>query len=228
MDRILEPEIMDDRPQAIAYAQADFRDSNRRFIDSLIHSYPQYLRHILDLGCGPGDIALELARSLPECQVTALDASAPMVELAQARLTAAALGDRVTLLQGQLPHWPSADFRTQPAFSALISKDMLHHLPQPHSLWSSLLHLRHSGHTTTPVAVSVMDLRRPPSPAAAQAIVAAIAPTAPDILQRDFYNSLCAAFTVGEVQQQLRDAGLSSLEVVLLGDRHLWVRGVLF
>ena len=33
MERVLEPELMDDPAQALAYAQADFDDSNSLFIE---------------------------------------------------------------------------------------------------------------------------------------------------------------------------------------------------
>jgi hypothetical protein len=40
-------------------------------------------------------------------------------------------------------------------------------------------------------------------------------------LQRDFYNSLCAAFTPDEVTAQLAAAGLNSFHVEAIDDRHL-------
>jgi hypothetical protein len=74
-------------------------------------------------------------------------------------------------------------------------------------------------------AVLVGDLRRPPSVAAARAIVAATAADAPPVLQRDFFASLCAAFEVDEVRAQLDAAGLGALRVAEVGERHLRVWG---
>jgi len=44
-------------------------------------------------------------------------------------------------------------------------------------------------------------------------------------LQRDFVNSLLAAFTPTEVRQQLREAGLNWLQVKTITNRHLMVSG---
>ena len=49
----------------------------------------------------------------------------------------------------------------------------------------------------------------------------------PEVLRRDFGASLHAAFTVSEVQSQLRQAGLAGLSVQAVSDRHLTVVGVL-
>ncbi len=47
----------------------------------------------------------------------------------------------------------------------------------------------------------------------------------PEILKRDFYNSLVAAFEIDEIKGQLTDAGLSHLEVERVSDRHFIVYG---
>ena len=44
------------------------------------------------------------------------------------------------------------------------------------------------------------------------------------MLKEDFYNSLLAAFTPAEVEDQLAAAGLS-LEIETISDRHLLVSG---
>jgi ubiquinone/menaquinone biosynthesis C-methylase UbiE len=57
MDRILEPELMNDPQQALIYAQADFEKENQGFVDRFREYFPEFTEgHILDLGCGPGDI----------------------------------------------------------------------------------------------------------------------------------------------------------------------------
>jgi hypothetical protein len=46
------------------------------------------------------------------------------------------------------------------------------------------------------------------------------------VLRRDFYNSLCAAFTADEVKAQLKAARLKKLKVEEAGEFHLLVYGV--
>ena len=43
MERVLEPELMDDELQSIAYARADFSSSNQFFVDGLINEFPRPL-----------------------------------------------------------------------------------------------------------------------------------------------------------------------------------------
>ncbi len=216
MDRILEPEIMDDPEQAAAYARANFEKENQTFV-ALFREYFSDLTegHILDLGCGPADIPVRLARALPRCRVTGVDASPPMICLAREAVQAAGLADRITLRceriqQVTLP---------EPA-EAAVSNSLLHHLPNPLQFWYKLKQVVKPGG-----CVLVMDLFRPESPEAAQAIVDRYAAGEPAILRRDFYNSLRAAFTEEEVAAQLAELNLTRLLVDVIDDRHWVVRG---
>jgi hypothetical protein len=69
-----------------------------------------------------------------------------------------------------------------------------------------------------------MDLRRPDSRERAGALVQEYAAAEPEILRRDFFNSLLAAFRPEEITQQLAQAGLA-LRVEAAGDRHVIVHG---
>ena len=69
------------------------------------------------------------------------------------------------------------------------------------------------------------DLRRPPNPEAVRQLVQRHASGAPELLQRDYGHSLAAAFTLAEVQDQLREAALPQLEVRELDDRYLEIAG---
>ena len=40
------------------------------------------------------------------------------------------------------------------------------------------------------------------------------------MLKRDFFHSLCAAFTLPEVRAQLADAGLGGFRAEMISDRH--------
>jgi ubiquinone/menaquinone biosynthesis C-methylase UbiE len=217
MDRILEPEIMDNEVEADAYARADFADSNQWYADHFTAEYPAHLREILDLGCGPADVPLRVARLAPDVRITAVDGSPAMLDLARKAIDAAQLANRIELHLGRLPGLPLRERH----FDAVLSKDMLHHLPDPQALWSEVRRLaRPAG------AVYVMDLVRPDSPAAATEIVERVAAREHPLLKKDFYNSLCAAFTVSEVRDQLRDAGLP-LTVEQVTERHMRIKGIL-
>jgi hypothetical protein len=66
-----------------------------------------------------------------------------------------------------------------------------------------------------------MDLMRPNSRESAEALVEEHAAGEPEILRRDFFNSLLAAFRPEEVREQIKAAGLHSFAVEAVSDRHL-------
>ena len=215
VNRILEPELMENDAQAQAYAEADFSQENQGFVDRFRTSFPDFSEgHVLDLGCGPGDIPIRFARAMPGCMVTGVDASAPMVQLAEEAVQQAGLSGRIIFLCERF----QAVALGEPA-DAAISNSLLHHVPNPLQFWHKL---RLAVKPGSPVLV--MDLLRPESPEEAQAIVDLYAAGAPDILRRDFYNSLLAAFTEDEVAAQLAEMNLSRLIIDVPDDRH-WVVG---
>ncbi len=213
MDRVLEPELMDDPEQVLAYANADFEKENQGFVDLFRETFPHFTEgHVLDLGCGPADIPIRFARAVPGCRITAVDGSAAMISFAREAVARTGLTDRITL---QCVKIQSVDL-SEPA-DAGISNSLLHHVVNPLHFWHRLKQLVKPGG-----AVLVMDLLRPDSPEAAQAIVDQYAATAPPILRRDFYNSLLAACTEDEVAAQLAELNLIRLMVDVIDDRH-WI-----
>src|SRR2546426_10626664 len=98
MERVLEPELMNDPEQALVYSRADFEEENQGFVDRFTEFYPEFKAgHVLDLGCGPADIPIRLARKLPECRITGVDGSAPMIALGLEAIRVAGPADRITL-----------------------------------------------------------------------------------------------------------------------------------
>lgn len=219
MERVPEPELMDGPEQAAAYAQADFESPNSHFVE-LFHSHVGVpAGPVLDLGCGPGDIPLRLARAYADVRVDAVDGAAAMLEHARSALAAAPdCADRVRFIRATLPDHGLASG----AYDAIVSNSLLHHLHDPSALWDTVKRVAAPG-----ARVLVMDLFRPTDPDAAAGIVATYAAGEPEVLRRDFYNSLFAAFTPDEVRAQLQRAGLDDLDVTTVSDRHLLVQGQL-
>lgn len=218
MPRILEPELMDDPAQVHAYAAADFAQENQGFVDRFREYFPEFTEgHVLDLGCGPGDIPIRFARTVPGCRITAVDASAPMVRLAEDAVHQAGLSRRITFRCERFQ-----DLAGVNVADAAMSNSLLHHVPHPLQFWHKL---RLAVKPGSPVLV--MDLLRPESPEEAQAIVDRYASRAPDILRRDFYNSLLAAFTEDEIRAQLAQMNLTGLIIDVIDDRHWVVGGVI-
>lgn len=218
MLRILEPELMLAPDQVQAYAEADFSETDDRFIQRFRQLFgPDLAGEIVDLGCGPGNIALRMAQAFPECTVTGVDGSVAMLEIARKR--AAALPDTVSRLRFVEAVLPAAALPMRSA-DAVVSNSLLHHLHDPAVLWRTLGQV-----TSRHAAVLVADLRRPESEADVRRIVEAYAINEPEVLRKDFYYSLLAAFEIDELETQLEKAGLREFKVQAVGDRHLEVYG---
>jgi cyclopropane fatty-acyl-phospholipid synthase-like methyltransferase len=219
MDRVLEPEVMDDEAQVLAYAKADFAGVNQAFVERFRDYFPDFSEgHLLDLGCGPGDITVRLARALPACRITGVDASGPMIRLAEEMASKAGLTDRLSFRRERFQEIAGANIA-----DAVVSNSLLHHLPNPLQFWHKLRMLVKPG---SPVLI--MDLLRPDSPEAARGIVEQYAPNEPEVLRRDFYNSLLASFTEDEIGTQLAQMNLTRLLIDVPDDRHWVVGGLVY
>lgn len=218
MKRIPEPELMDDEDQVRAYAGADFEEAHRNFITLFQATFGHNLRgYVLDLGCGHGDISMRFARAYPGCFVHGIDGSEAMIRCGKKLLTDAHdIQGRVDLIQGMLPEVVPP----RKTYNIIISNSLLHHLPNPRILYPFIQRYAVSG-----APVFIMDLKRPQTTGEADELVQTYAAHEPEILKRDFYNSLLAAFTVEEVQEQLQGTKLAHLPVKEVNDRHLVIAG---
>ncbi|MGR9043987.1 MAG: class I SAM-dependent methyltransferase [Gammaproteobacteria bacterium] len=218
MQRILEPELMEDEAQVKAYAEADFSVPHQQFIDRLaaLVEPAGYDRTALDLGCGPGDICRRFAETYPLSRLDAIDGSKPMLDYARSHI-AKELQARIDFVHGKLP-----DVRPPASgYDLIYSNSLLHHLPDPQVLWMFIKQYARLG-----ARVVVMDLFRPETVQQATTLVECYAASEPELLQRDFYQSLLAAFTLKEIEAQLAEARLN-FSIVPISDRHLFITGLI-
>lgn len=224
LKRTPEPELMTEAEQAKAYAEADFETAHNHFVGlmhKLLGDLPQ-TGVALDLGCGPGDVTVRVARSLPDWNIVGVDGSDAMLEhgatlIAQREADDGPIKDRIRLLKAYLPLDPIEGG----PFSLVFSNSLLHHLIDPGVLWESV-----KAYAPPKTPVFVMDLMRPDSAERVEEMVDLYAKDEPEILQRDFQYSLHAAYTIDEVNTQLRSAGLSGFTTKAVSDRHLVAFGV--
>jgi ubiquinone/menaquinone biosynthesis C-methylase UbiE len=254
MPRQPEPELMDDPSEAREYAAADFAAVNQAFANRLLElasrmgDPPMISRvaavsaarragvspatpttmpfSVLDLGTGPADIPIRVARARLGWQVTAVDAAPAMLELAGKAIHAAArlispksdLQDRIHLLLADAKKLPLADA----AFDIIFSNSILHHVADAATFWREVGRLARPG-----ALIFLRDLARPPTVDQARHIVQQHAGAESAVLQQEYLRSLMAAYTVPEVISQLASANLSGLEVRMITDRHFDVWGCL-
>lgn len=219
LERLPEPELMLDADQARAYAEADFSEPHNHFVQLLGEHLvlPASPMLAMDLGCGPADISIRMAKRYPQLLIHGVDGSAAMLDWGHNLIRQQALEQRITLFHCTLP----TDTLHDRQYELVFSNSLLHHLHDPRVLWQTVQQLTQSGSQ-----VFIMDLMRPASREQAQALVVEHAGKEPEVLRRDFFNSLLAAFTVEEVSTQLRLARLP-LQVKAVSDRHLIVWGEL-
>lgn len=217
MERVPETELMDDVEQAKAYSNADFEAQHSRLVEILGETFAglRLSGDILDIGCGPGDVTFRVAMRYPDARITAVDGSAPMIRLAEQRaLDHPAVAANVSFLRRMLPGDP---IPSKP-YELIMSSSFLHHLHSPQVLWETI-----AAYAVPGTRIFVADLCRPESEQEAKAIVEDEAAGEPEVLRRDYYNSLLAAFTPEEVREQLIRVGLGSLSVHV--DRYVLVTG---
>lgn len=206
---------MDDPAQAAAYAGADFSDAHQLFVRTFHELFPGTVvsGEVLDLGCGTADVTIRFARSAPFCRMLGVDGAQAMLEQGRAAVSRAALQGRIELTSGVLQSLklPRRDFQ------AILSNSLLHHLHDPAVLWNCIKQYSAGG-----TLVFVMDLVRPDTRRDAHRLVNLYCENGPEMLRRDFYNSLCAAFLPAEVEAQLQESSLPELTVKVISDRH-WI-----
>lgn len=222
LERIPEPELMNDEEQAKAYAYADFSEPHNLFIKTFQQKFPAILPGfndtVLDLGCGPCDVTRRFAQAYKDTGFHAVDGSFEMLKHAQHINQQQGFTHRIKLIEGVIP----GVTLPQQKYHAIISNSLLHHLANPFVLWQTI-----KQHAKPFAHVFVMDLMRPVDEQTVKFLSSEYAANEPNVLRIDFENSLRAAFTLDEVQQQLEESGLAKLNVEQVSDRHMIIYGTL-
>ena len=220
MQRIPEAELMNAPEQALAYAQADFTTPHQHFIQLFSEHFPRFSLNspVLDLGCGPCDVSRRFARAFPASTIHAVDGAVAMLKQAEQINREQGLSNRIKLFESCLPELelPQIHYHT------VISNSLLHHLHNPSVLWQCL-----QQYAAPSASIFIMDLIRPKTEPLARQLVELYAAREPAILQNDFYQSLCAAFTPDEVKRQLVEHALEKLAVKVISDRHMIIYGTI-
>lgn len=214
LKRVLEPEVMDSPGEALEYDSMDHGAVNRQFVDDLLAclaSGDKRPHAILDLGTGTAQIPIELCRRDASVHVTAVDASAGMLDLARANVVAAGLFDRVTLGLVDAKRLPYDDG----AFDAVISNSIVHHIAQPRGV------LAEGVRVTAPGGwLFWRDLLRPESEEQLRRLVDAYAGGATPRQRELFAASLRAALSLDEVRVLVVELGFAGDTVSPSSDRH--------
>jgi ubiquinone/menaquinone biosynthesis C-methylase UbiE len=156
MGRVLEPEVMEAAEEAAAYNELD-----RLFGEILFQGFAESAvqmgvaaGRVLDVGTGPGRIAIRIAKLNPRLSIDAVDLSASMLALAERNAREQGVGDRIHFSRGDAKRIPFADG----TFDLVVCHNMLHQLPDPLSTVKEIVRV-----TRPQGALLIRDVRRLPA-----------------------------------------------------------------
>jgi ubiquinone/menaquinone biosynthesis C-methylase UbiE len=159
MQRVPEPEVMDDSGEVEAYSSATAQAHLNTIDDTLVEHALRLVKgrergRALDIGTGPGQIVIKLARRLTQWKFVGVDRSPGMIAQAQANLASAGgeVSGRVEFQVADGNRLPFPDS----SFDLVLCNSVLHHLAEPEKLLSEIARLVNSGG-----AILLRDLRRP-------------------------------------------------------------------
>ena len=229
MERIAEPELMENKEQVISYDEADFSEGEVNLINQISH----YLVKtnislnakdlIVDLGCGPGNISEKLALKWPNAEVVGIDGSNEMILRAE-------YNKRISVNQNNLKNLryicsdikdiKLINFLLKKEISLLVSNSLIHHITYLEDFFNTIKSL------SSNITVNFhKDLKRPLDEKSALELKAQCATKYNEILTNDYYASLRASYSFKELKNFTLENDLSSLEVFEDSDKYLIVYG---
>jgi len=209
--RTLEPESMDAIDEAVLYLEMKHEAVNRAFADDLFAGGPVGPR-ILDLGCGPGLILIEIAKHDPNVQVMGVDSSMEMLDMAKQQIDFAGMLDRISLEHCDAKSMD--EFANQMA-DTVVSNSVIHHLDAPIAGLRSAVRLVKPGGR-----VFIRDLFRPDTEAEVERLVTLHASEEPEAAQQLLRQSLHASLTLDEIRGLMEEVGMDVNAVQVTSDRH--------
>lgn len=209
LERILEPEVMDDRDEAVAYDDMNHDAVNEKFASDLV-AIGELGSDCLDIGTGTALIPVVLCQKHPDIRIMACDASHWMLELARYNLEIYQCTHRVQL---QLTDAKKLVFQKD-YFDTVFSNSLVHHLPDHADFFRELVRvLRPQG------VLFLRDLIRPETAEEVESLVSQYGGEDKQG-QQMLRQSLYASLSMDEIRQLASEVGIPSDCVQRTSDRH--------
>jgi ubiquinone/menaquinone biosynthesis C-methylase UbiE len=221
LPRIPEPEVMDDSGEVEAYASA----AAQKHLDAIDNTLIEHALRLvcgcevgraLDIGTGPGQIAIKLAKRLPVWKVTGVDRSQAMIAQAGANLAAAGSADLCARVEFEVADGNRLPFPDR-NFRLVMCNSVLHHLAEPEKLLSEMARL-----VTADGAILLRDLRRPGRFAYPLHVRWHGRNYSGEML-RLYSDSVRAAYTAPELQRMLEASAISGARVFRHRSTHIGI-----
>lgn len=214
--RIPEPEEMDESGEIEAYASA----TAQAYLDSIDGTFVEHVLRLgasrglaLDIGTGPGQIPLKIARQLPHLEIIGMDLSEAMLKVARQQASALGMDRQVKF---QLGNGNRLEFRNQ-SLDLVLCNSVLHHLQDPVGMLDEVARVvKPNG------AVLLRDLRRP-SRLAYALHVHWFGRYYSGKMRELFEASVRAAYTFEELKSILRQSKLAGANLFRFGWAHIGI-----
>ncbi len=210
LPRILEPAPLDPFEEASEYQAMDHSGANSAFLDDLTAA--EIGQHVIDLGCGPAAIPIELCRRDAAVSVMAIDGEVEMLEIAKIEVDMEGMIDRITLQHADVGEMD--DFEEGMA-DTVISNSLIHHLADPESGLRTCLRLVRPGGR-----LFIRDLYRPATQQDVDQLVSQYTKDENEFARQLFRQSLHAALTLDEIRSLAGGLGIAASHVQMTSDRH--------
>jgi ubiquinone/menaquinone biosynthesis C-methylase UbiE len=205
MGRVLEPEVMEGAEEATAYNELE-----RLFGEILFQGFAESAVQmgvatgkVLDVGTGPGRIAIRIAKLNPRLSIDAIDLSKSMLSLAERNAREERVGDRIHFSLGDAKRIPFGD----QTFDLVVCHNMLHQLPDP------LITVKEIDRVTKPHgAILIRDVRRLPG-AFMRILLPLYCLRYGQMLRRLTYASYRAGLTIREFTDMASEAGIERAKI---------------
>ena len=229
MERVVEPELMEEEDQVISYAKADFSEGENNLINQINYFLSKNdisldeKDLIVDLGCGPGNISEKLSIKWPKATVVAIDGSKEMIRIAELNKKSSSNRSRLKNLRyicADIKKLKLSEISLDKNIKLLVSNSLIHHITYLDDFFNCIERL--SSNLTINFH---KDLKRPNDEKSALYLKEKCGEKYNDILTNDYYASLKASYTSKELKDFIFENKLSSLEVFEEGDQYLVIYG---
>lgn len=193
MIRVIEPELMTDIEQCLEFY---------KFVpDIVFHEKLKLIPKDIsgtvgELGCGPGVFTAMLRDRCPNITIDAYDGSEIMLDIAKTHIKNP---ERITFINQLIEN-------IDKKYDIILSHNTLHHIHDPLIFWKTVKRM-----SKKDSKILVTDLMRPNSEEEIENIIKYILGDFSEnsLFKKDFVNSLKAAFTKEEVEEQTKDLNCS-------------------
>lgn len=133
---LFHPRVFDERDWAKDYYERNLKSIKKfgRRIAALLKKSDFQQGRILDMGCGFGAVAVEIAKMFPAAEIVGIDLSDPLLELGQSLARDAGVENRIAFQKGDVTQ---VDFAPK-TFDLVVNTFMLHIVEEPSAMLNEI------------------------------------------------------------------------------------------